>query len=125
MVNGKMLPCHGREAIVTVFSYKNGIMDGYLQHPGLEEKKEFRSLSQLMLELNQLLDTQKPPNSLQFPLVYLEKEEKRHRKRFRIDVLFQEHHTWQGKLILEDEKQEAVFRSVMELMELIDEILGE
>lgn len=125
MVNGKMLPCHGREAIVTVFSYKSGIMDGYLQHPGLEEKKEFRSLSQLMLELNQLLDTQKPPNSLQLPLVYLEKEEKRHRKRFRIDVLFREHHTWQGKLILEDEKQEAVFRSVMELMELIDEILGE
>lgn len=125
MVSGKMLPCHGREAIVTVFSYKSGIMDGYLQHPGLEEKKEFRSLSQLMLELNQLLDTQKPPNRLQFPLVYLEKEEKRYRKRFRIDVLFREHHTWQGKLILEDERQEAVFHSVMELMEMIDEILGE
>ena len=35
----KMLPCQSREAVVTVLSYKSGIMDGYLQHPRLNGKE--------------------------------------------------------------------------------------
>ena len=44
---------------------------------------------------------------------------------FRIQILFREHYTWQGKLVWQDENQEAVFRSVLELIQLIDEILAE
>ena len=52
----KMLPCQSREAMVTVLSYHNGIMDGYLQHPRLGEKEKVESLSQMILLLNSLLD---------------------------------------------------------------------
>ena len=44
---------------------------------------------------------------------------------FRIQILFREHYTWQGRLIWQDEDIETVFHSSIELMQLIDEILGE
>ena len=61
----KMLPCQSREAMVTVLSYHNGIMDGYLQHPRLGEKEKVESLSQMILLLNSLLDME---NCLDSPL---------------------------------------------------------
>ena len=47
MLQGKMIPCQSREALVTVSSYRNGIVDGYLQHPRLNEKVNIESLTQL------------------------------------------------------------------------------
>ena len=113
MLCGKMLPCQSREAFVTVTSYRSGIMDAYLQHPRLEGKAvRIQSLAQLILMLDALLDMEYCPGS---PLMAA----------FRIQILFREHYTWQGKLVWQDEDQEAVFRSVLELIQLIDEILAE
>lgn len=39
-LSGKMIPCGSREAVVTVLSYSNGIMDGYLQHPRLDGREK-------------------------------------------------------------------------------------
>ena len=44
---------------------------------------------------------------------------------FRIQILFREHYTWQGRLVWQDEEKETVFHSCIELLQLIDEILGE
>ena len=48
--------------MVTVMSYKNGIMTGCLQHPRLDGKKEFHSLSQMVLLLDGLMDLESCPN---------------------------------------------------------------
>ena len=40
-------------------------------------------------------------------------------------ILFREGHTWQGRLIWQDEGQEAVFQSGIELIQLLDEIMAE
>ena len=56
MLREKMLPCQSREALVTVMSYHDGIMDGCLQHPRLDGKEKVRSLSEMILLLNSLLD---------------------------------------------------------------------
>lgn len=56
MVLGRMIPCQSREAVVTVVSYCNGIMDGYLQHPRLNGTEKLYSLSQMVLLMNNLLD---------------------------------------------------------------------
>ena len=121
---GKMIPCGRREAVVTVLSYSNGVMDGYLQHPRLEEKEEIHSLSQMVLLLNSLVDLEDCPNR-SLPLVPMEYKKDRKESVFRIQVLFREHYSWQGRLIWQDENREAVFRSVVELLQLFDEILGE
>ena len=125
MSTKKMIPCGSREAIVTVLSYSSGNMNGYLQHPGLRAAKKFSSLSELMLSIEQLLDMEDCPGGPPLPLVWSECEKTCKKAVFRIDVLFREHHTWQGRLVWETENREAVFKSVLELMKLMDEILEE
>lgn len=120
----QMIPCRSREAVVTVLSYSNGIIDGYLQHPRLERREKIHSLSQMVLLLNSLIDLEDCPNR-SLPLVSGEGERNERRAVFRIQVLFREHYSWQGRLIWQDENQEIVFRSVIELIQLFDEILGE
>lgn len=123
-LRGKMLPCGSREAVVTVLSYRNGVMDGYLQHPRLEEKEKIQSLSQMILLLNSLVDLEDCPGRC-LPLIPMEQGRDSAKSVFRIQVLFREHYSWQGRLIWQDEDREVVFRSVVELLQLFDEILGE
>ena len=123
MLREKRLPCQSREAFVTVTSYRGGIMDGYLRHPRLEGKINIQSLSQLMMTLNSLLDLEDCPGQ-PLPLVMADDSEA-HMAIFRIQILFREHYTWQGKLVWQDADKETVFHSCIELMQLIDEILEE
>nr|WP_304954759.1 hypothetical protein [uncultured Acetatifactor sp.] len=122
MLQGRMIPCQSREALVTVMSYRNGIMDGCLQHPRLDRKVNIQSLSQLMMTLNSLLDLEDCPRC-PLPLVMAGGDSGACMAVFRIQILFREHYTWQGRLIWQNEAQEAVFHSALELMQLIDEIL--
>lgn len=121
---GKMLPCNSREVVVTVRSYHNGIMDGCLRHPRLDRKEELQSLSQMILLLNSLMDLESCPNH-PLPLVCSEHNEEEDAAVFRIQILFREHYTWQGKLIWRNENQEAAFHSAIELLQMLDEILAE
>lgn len=122
--SGKMVPCQSREALIKVTSYHDGVMDGYLQHPRLDGKAKLYSLSQLVLLLNDLLDLEGCPDS-PLPLLPLEDAGEKNKAVFRIQILFREHYTWQGRLVWQDENQEAVFRSAIELIQLMDEILAE
>lgn len=123
MFLGKMLPCYSKEAIVTIQTYQNGVMDGYLQHARLAGKEKVHSLSQMVLLLDSLLDLENCPNQPP-PLVCAASEEKDSIAVFRIQILFREHYTWQGRLIWQNENQEIVFRSTLELIQILDEILA-
>ncbi len=120
----KMLPCQSREAMVTVLSYHNGIMDGYLQHPRLGEKEKVESLSQMIRLLNSLLDMENCLDS-PLPLVQPVCRSVKSIAVFCIQILFREHYTWQGRLIWQNGRQEYVFHSAIELIQLVDEILAE
>ena len=123
MLRGKMTPCQSREALVTVMSYRNGIMDGCLQHPRLEKKEELQSLSQMILLLDSLLDLENCPGR-PLPLIHSMCDDREDTAVFRIQILFRENCTWQGNLIWQNEDQETVFRSALELLQLLDEILA-
>ncbi len=120
----KMFPCQSREAVVTVWDYHNGIVDGYLQHPRLAGKEKIQSLSQMILLLNSLIDLEDCPNP-SLPLIPNSHEENEKAEVFRIQILFREHYTWQGRLIWQRKNLEVVFHSVIELIQLFDEMLGE
>ncbi len=119
----RMFPCQSREAVVTVQTYHNGIMDGYLQHPRLAGREKIQSLSQMILLLNSLIDLEDCPGSL-LPLVPVDCSVKE-ASVFRIQILFREHYTWQGRLIWSAENLEVIFHSAIELIQLFDEMLGE
>ena len=120
----KMLPCQSREAVVTVLSYHNGIIEGYLQHPRLEKREKVYSLSQIVLLLNSLLDLEDSMGS-PLPLVHQDCNGLESIAVFRIQILFREHYTWQGRLIWQNENLEVVFHSAIELIQLFDEMLGD
>ncbi len=124
MIPGNMTPCRGREAIVTVVSYCNGIMNGYLQHPRLDKTEQLHSLSQMVLVLGSLLDLEECPGH-PMPFVPPLQGSLDTIAVFRIQILFREHYTWQGRLVWQDENQEAVFHSGIELIQLFDEVLAE
>lgn len=124
MLRERMLPCGSREAVVTVSSYAGGVMAGCLQHPRLGRKETFWSLSQMILLVNGLLDLEGCPDPPP-PLIRPEPDSGERIASLRIQILFREHHTWQGRLIWQDEKREFVFHSALELMQLMDEILAE
>ena len=118
-----MIPCQSREAIVTVRSYQNGIIEGYLQHPRLEKREHIESLSQLILFLDSLINLENCQDK-PLPLIYPQKGKAEDLMIFSIQILFSEHYTWQGRLIWQNENQEYVFRSALELLQLMDEILA-
>lgn len=122
-LQGKMIPCNSREVVITVRSYDDGVMIGYLQHPRLRKKEELHSLSQMLLLINSLLDLE---DSLYqpLPLIPVDTREAESIAVFRIQILFREHYTWQGRLIWQNENAEAVFRSGIELIQMLDEILS-
>ena len=97
-------------------------MDGWLLHPRLEKSEKIQSLSQLVLLLNSLIDLEGCPNRA-LPLV--PRGDVKKGEIFRIQILFREHYTWQGRLIWQEENRETVFHSAIELIQLLDEILGE
>lgn len=120
----KMFPCQSREAVVTVQTYHDGILEGYLQHPRLSGREKIQSLSQMILLLNGLLDMEDCP-SPSLPLLPSAYGGNRSASVFRIQILFREHYTWQGRLIWQNENLEVVFHSAIELIQLFDEMLGE
>ncbi len=124
MLCEKMMPCQSREAVVTVLSYHDGILEGYLQHPRLEKREQVHSLSQVMLLLNGLVGLEDCLGS-PLPLISRDCDGLDSIAVFSIQILFREHYTWQGKLIWRDKEMETVFHSCIELMQLIDEILAE
>ena len=99
-------------------------MNGYLQHPRLAKREKICSLSQMVLLLDSLLDLEDCPNNPP-PFVSPIDSSSDSMAVFRIQILFREHHTWQGKLIWQNENQEAVFSSGLELLKLFDEVLAE
>lgn len=124
MLREKMFPCHSREAVFTVKSYHDGIINGCLMHPRIDGEEEVKSLSQMVLLLNSLLGLEACPGH-PLPFVHSARDAPGDITVFRIQILFREHCTWQGKLVWQNENQETVFHSALELMELLDEILAE
>ena len=123
MIHRKLIPCQTMEALVAVTEYQDGLMTATLRHPRMDGALPVRSMSELILTLDSLLDLEECPAS-PLPLVRPIPEEECAIATFQIQVLFREHCTWQGRLVWKDTNQEASFRSVLELMQLLDDILG-
>lgn len=124
MLRERLIPCQSREAVVTVLSYEDGILEGYLQHPRLERRQKLKSLSQLILLLDSLLDMEGGPET-PLPLIAPECSKMESRAVFKLQILFREHHTWQGRVFWKNENREMVFHSAIELIQLLDEVLAE
>lgn len=105
--------------MVRVNSYERREPRGVLRYARLGREREFRSLVEMLLLLEEGLDS---GESQQSPWTQWEGE-RRGAASFQITVLFRQNATWQGNILWLEGQKEAQFRSVLELVKLLDSVL--
>ncbi|MEA4824423.1 MAG: hypothetical protein VB111_09960 [Clostridiaceae bacterium] len=117
-------PSGARLFAVKIDDYTNGEMKGRIDHIRLPGEKRFLSSFHLLSLIQELLDTGNCPGATpirSLPALY---EAKGKTATFQLEILFTQSQSWQGKLSWIEEKREATFRSVLELLMILDEALA-
>ena len=123
-----------RKTILCIDSYQDGVLQGRFYGKDRETER-FDSLSQFLVKMDAMLEeTQKPQaytatrtfSSFLVPEVsgnFSGGLRKGRCATFELQILFRQHTSWQGVLIWKDRKMEQSFRSVLELVLLLDSAL--
>lgn len=123
-----------RRNLVCVDSYEGGILKGRFFN-AYQDMECFNSLSQFLVKMEQLLDQMQQPQSYTTPRTFsslLQPEpvessrtpsRRGKRATFELQVLFRQHTSWQGVLHWKERDLEQSFRSVLELVLLMDSAL--
>ena len=131
-LNGEMY----RSTLLCVDSYERGVLTGRYYHPALEGGREFNSLAQFLMGADALFDATCAPQSYTSARSFARLPEPEYGPNsdmevqegklatFRLKILFRQHTSWQGSVTWIDGNGEERFRSVLELIHLIDSALG-
>ena len=123
-----------RKVLVCVDDYRDGVFCGRLYH-ALQEMSCFRSLSQFLMKMECLLEEKQEPQAYTakrtFSSMLLSDDgasctaqfHKGAKATFELKVLFRQHSSWQGIIVWKERKTEQSFRSVLELICLLDSAL--
>ena len=122
-----------RPYLVCVDCYIDGIPQGRV-YDAKRERLRFQSLSQFLLHLEQLLDQQQLPQTYtetrcflfvadDWHLTQIESLQAGALANFELTVLFRQHSSWQGILLWKEQQLELRFRSVLELVHLLNNAL--
>ena len=124
-----------RKLTVCVDSYEDGVLKGYILN-AYQRIAVFESLVQFLLEMEAILEDQQMPQSYtslrRFFDLLPEGEgnaasfvsvRKGIKATFELQILFRQHSSWQGVVIWRERKIEQPFRSVLELVLLMDSAL--
>lgn len=125
-----------RATQVCVDSYHDGVLAGRLYNPVSDAPRPFRSMSQFLVQMEELLDQLQFPQSFrvvrtfgQPPLtsssasVDTEALPSGQEATFVVKVLFRQNASWQGSVTWKETGLDQNFRSVLELLLLIDDAL--
>lgn len=123
-----------RTTTICVDSYTNGVMCGCFYNPCLKGGKEFQSTTQFLLEMEQALDTMDFPRSFTATRKFATPSKQSGKEQelscrtgqtatFAVRILFRQNASWQGSVTWLEGKREQSFRSVLELLLLIDSAL--
>ena len=126
-------PWSQQTILLCVDSYENGVPRGHM-YLG-QEGQCFDSLSQLLLRAEQLLERNGGVQSFTTPRIFslvrplgdascdAERLSRGTAATFEMRVLFRQHASWQGELLWLEKNTRQSFRSVLELITLLDSAL--
>lgn len=126
-------PWSQQTILLYVDSYENGVPRGHM-YLG-QEGYRFDSLSQLLLRAEQLLERSGGVRSFTTPRFFslvrplsdvpcdVERLSRGNAATFEMRVLFRQHASWQGELLWLEKNTRQSFRSVLELITLMDSAL--
>ena len=125
-----------RKTTVCVDSYREGILQGRFYGPD-GSIQSFPSLSRFLVLMEEMLELNNEPQSdtvhrsfSSFLLSPASGDHQNHRPKgerstFELRILFRQHTSWQGVLFWKEQHREQSFRSVLELILLMDSALRE
>ena len=123
-----------RKLTVCIDSYDNGVMTGRIMN-AYQEMEPFESLVQFLMGVETILEEQQIPQSYTSlrkfsDLIPMAEGTavsngigKGAKATFELQVLFRQHSSWQGVVIWRERGMEQSFRSVLELVMLMDSAL--
>lgn len=125
-----------RSTTVCIDSYINGIPVGRFYNPYLEAGRIFQSTSQFLLEMERTLDAMDFPQAFATTRAFApppvrmtgppeELPCRGEKATFAVKVLFRQNASWQGTLTWLEGQREQSFRSVLELLLLMDSAMQE
>ena len=117
MKENHMLPIGTETFRIFVDEAEDGVIRGRVSGGTLPEETLFRSLSRLILLLEEQLDTGGVPKAS--PIKCTETPT------FELDILFRQNYSWQGRLRWTKGGKEAAFRSVLELLIQMETVLAQ
>lgn len=124
-----------RRTTVCIDSYENGIPSGRLYSRSLPEGKAFHGVTRFLLEMEQALDETDFPKAFTELRHFITPSEGKTAARvneqrkgaistFTVRILFRQNASWQGSILWQEGRQEQFFRSVLELILLMDNALS-
>lgn len=131
----EFVPQEHKTSVIQINSYENKNFVGSLQNPYYDEQKAFTNLTQLLFLIENLQDDlQYPQKSMEMrsfrsePIEPLKMQElevssAKPLATFKVSILFRRNASWQGTVSWVDENLGAQFRSVLELITLMDSVL--
>lgn len=131
----KVYAGENRTMLVCVDEYEAGNFSGRLNNSGLEVELKFSGVMQLLIEIDRLLDEQKFPQSFETKREFAGGGASEKRRiatdrqdgavaTFAVKVLFRQNASWQGTISWLDGGSEESFRSVLEMLFLINSALS-
>ena len=123
-----------RTTVICVDSYANGEPKGSFYNPYMAEAQSFRSLTQLLLGMEDTLNEMKLPQLFNAVRTFANTPppdaaaagaapQNGALATFAVKVLFRQNASWQGSVVWTEGRAEESFRSVLELICLMDSAL--
>ena len=111
-----------RNTLVCIDSYVDGVLDGRLYHPQLHSGEQFHSAIHFLRKMERLLDATKFPQAFSTPRAGTGPRTGKIAT-FTVRVIFRQNASWQGSVAWLEGGSEQRFRSVLELLLLLDSAL--
>lgn len=141
MGNSKFTPTAKNVMTIRVRSYENGCIKGVFTSSENLDEIEFCGAIPLILAMENVMDITNTPQRGEESRSFAQAGQRHEpfpelQKRlphikgpllgtFQIHVLFRQNATWQGRMVWVEKNMEASFRSVLELLRLLDSALSE
>ena len=126
-----------RTTVACLDSYEKGVLAGRFYNPYLETGEHFESLVQFLKQMEVVLDNMNLPQSFTTTRAFAPPPEHRsggppegesqegQLATFAVRVIFRQNSSWQGSVTWLEAGREESFRSVLELILLMDSALNE
>ena len=137
MTTEQFVPYEMKTSIIHILSYDDKNLEGYPENAFFKGRRYFSNLTQMIFLVEELLDSMVfPPRATSMRSFTAGAA---HRVRagraaggeekpiasFRLSVLFRQNASWQGNIQWMDDHAATPFRSVLELVQLMDSVLAQ